>query len=150
MQMTPDETLYKDIDALILATDDPKDRAIIMIMQRILLKVEAALADEKSIQAIALNGLTQIHPEDHALVSRLRAMEVEKAIEWVNEFKSGNPHEVCEFSRQQMQILADSKKITRRKIDEELFNIGRAIVYLALGAALFGFAAGYPLLSKLV
>lgn len=147
--MTPDETLYKDIDALILATDDPKDRAIIMIMQRILLRVEAALADEKSLQTAVLNGLMPVHHEDHAFVSCMRSMEAEKAIEWVNEFRKGNPLEICDFSRQLMRAAADSKKTLRRKIDDAVFDIGRAAIYIIIGAAIYGLATGYPMLGKL-
>lgn len=142
--MSKDENLYSDIDALIRTTDDAKDRAMILIMQRILMRVEKALADDAALQDRVLNGLVPYHKGDHELISSLRDLNVEDAIKWVNLVRTPEMDDVLDFAKSKMLDEQDSKKRFRRKIDDLLFEVGKAALWFILGAALFGVTVGYP------
>lgn len=147
--MQNDDTLYTDIDELIRETDDTKDRAMILIMQRILMSVERSLADEVALQTKVLNGLLPFHKGDHELIFELRENKVVDAIKWLNEFRRpSDVHAVCDYSRAKMQEELDSRKQFRRKMDNALFEISKALLYLVGGAAFYGFTTGYPVVQK--
>lgn len=149
--MSSDDTLYSDIDDLIRVTDDAKDRAMILIMQRILMSVEKSLADEVALQTKVLNGLLPFHKGDHELIFTLREMNIVDAVRWLNEFrKPDDVHVVCEYSRSKMQEELDSKKQFRRKMDNAMFEIAKAVLYLVGGAAFYGFTVGYPIAQKVI
>lgn len=143
-----DDNLHADIDDLIRVTDDAKDRAMILIMQRILSRVEKALDDDTALQAKVLVGLVPFHKTDHDLINTLREIEAVDAIKWANEFRATDVAAVCAFSRDRMIAAQDGKQRLRRQLDSALFEVGKTAVYLILGAAAYAFLTGFPLLQN--
>lgn len=128
-----DDDLLNDIEGLIRTTDDTKDRAMILIMQRILLRVEKALADESSLQSAVLRDLRPFHTDDHGLIRQLREENVIEAVQWTNKLRETNMLEVCAYARSKMEQEQDLHKTFRRKFDEFLFDALKAVFIFVLG-----------------
>lgn len=71
-----------EIMKAISATDDAKDRSMLMLMLGVLERVEKLLTDEESLQAKVLNGLTLRHKTDHEWIDQLRGIDFQELCTW--------------------------------------------------------------------
>lgn len=115
------EELEHDIDLAIRATDDPKDRAMLMLMQKILIHVEKLLSDEESLRIKVLNGDYPTHTNHHVLIHQLNKMEVVSAVEWVNK-----------KLQQEKEASATNKGRFNKFIDSTIADLPKVILYALL------------------
>jgi len=93
----------------ISATDDAKDRSMLMLMLGVLERVEKLLADEETLRQRVLNGDYPRHSEHHELIEELADINAAEAIRWVNQFRDSGVDEVCHYSKTKMQEDIDAK-----------------------------------------
>lgn len=91
----------------ISATDDSKDRSMLMLMLGVLERVEQLLTDDEAMRKRVLNGNYAQHSDDHAWLTELRV-------------KMDGMEEVCAYSRARMRRETDRSGRVRRLVDRAL------------------------------
>lgn len=119
--MTRLNELERDINLAIGATDDPKDRAMLMLMQKILVHVEKLLSDEEALRMKVLNGDYHTHTEDHEVIQDLVKLDVINAVTWVNKTIS------------QEKIDAETNRSRFNKfIDSIIADLPKGLIYATI------------------
>jgi hypothetical protein len=136
----------EEIMTAITAADDPKDRAFLALLGRVLDRMEHLLTDvmnAEKVRLMALNGEAPFHAEDHDLVSTLREKKVEAAIDWVNGRIAHQGH--CKFANEAMQ----AEKETKLTVKEYWGNFVGSIIKELPKAIFYGalLLAGYKVLG---
>ena len=90
-----------EIMKAISATDDTKDRSMLLLMLGVLERVERLLTDEEALQAKVLNGLTIRHKTDH---------------EWIEMQRALNCHEICNWAKEKMEAEAEAQESKQHRI----------------------------------
>ena len=132
------DPIYADLRDAIAQADDPKDRAILLIMQRVLARVEESLNDDIAIRAKVLNGLNETHHDDHVWVKLHREEEVGRAL-------------LCERTKRAVEWVEarkDEAKDTKKRVFDLVGGIAEKLIWAILGVAGYGFLAGWPLVFK--
>ena len=68
--MSGNQDLFDELRDAILAADNPKDRVMLLIMQRVLARVEEKLDDDERIRDVALNGHAEAHHSHHDQIAK--------------------------------------------------------------------------------
>jgi hypothetical protein len=118
--ISPDE-IFSELRDLIAAADDPKDRAMLLIMQRVLARVEEMMNDATKMRSKVLNGHEPNHHDDH---------------NWVQEMRKRNCSELCDWAEKQREAqktLADDKKSLLMKFLESIVShVGTAVAVVLI------------------
>jgi hypothetical protein len=113
--ISPDE-IFHELRELIAAADDPKDRAMLLIMQRVLARVEEMMNDTTKMKTNVLNGHEPNHHEDH---------------DWVQGMRKRNCHEMCDwvvtFKKEQEQSALDKKSLLMKFLEAIVSHVGTAV-----------------------
>ena len=142
------EEIEQELDKAIGATNDPKDRAMLMLIQKILIHVEKLLDDEETLRAKVFNGNYITHNADHDFVEDMRVLNSVEAIKWVNNRMnhSGN----CLWVEKKIEQEKESSKHWKEKVNDFLYESAKNSLYLILGMVIYAAANGFPLLSKIL
>lgn len=127
------DPIYSDLRMAIAEANDPKDRAVLLIMQRILARVEEALNDEIAIRNKVLNGLSETHHLDHAQLKRHLAEEAERAI-------------LCERTKRAVEwveLQKDGQKDMKRRALDVAQDIAGKVFWVVVGAVGLAVANGW-------
>jgi hypothetical protein len=112
--------LFDELRDAILQADNPKDRAMLLIMQRVLARVEEKLDDDKRIRDIALNGHADRHHIHHD--------HIETCIQ----------HDCFAWIRSKQQEEAESeqtkKSLTQKFLEAIVAQAGTIVAGLLAGA----------------
>lgn len=135
------DELERDINLAIGATDDPKDRAMLMLMQKILVHVEKLLSDEEMLRMKVLNGDYPTHTEDHEVMQTLVKLDIVSAVQWVNNRKN-NSGGYCDYAHrklaQEKEIEDTNKSRINKFIDSTISELPRAVLFAAVTLAGYG------------
>lgn len=114
-----------EIMKAISATDDAKDRSMLMLMLNVLERVERLLSDDEAMRKIVLNGNYERHADDHAWLAEWR----DHVDEW---------RDVCVYSKTRMQEELKSKSVkevrARKIIDKMLEHL---VTIVLTGVAMY-------------
>lgn len=142
------DDIDQELDKAIKNTDDPKDRAMLMLIQKMLIHVEKLLDDEESLRVKVFNGNYINHTTDHDYIEDLRVLDSVEAIKWVN--NRINTSGQCAWSAKKIEQERENTKAWKDKLNDFLFEISKTSIYVVLGMAFYALATGFPLLSKIV
>lgn len=140
--------IEEQLDKAIQATDDPKDRAMLMLIQKILLHVEKLLDDEESLRIKVFNGNYINHTVDHDFVEDLRALNAIETVKWVNTRMALGGQ--CPWSAKKIEEEKESGKKWKEKTSDLVFELAKNGIYVIFGMAVYALATGFPLLSKII
>ena len=142
------EEIEQELDKAIGATNEPKDRAMLMLIQKILLHVEKLLDDEESLRNKVFNGNYVTHNSDHDLIEDLRVLNAVDSIKWVNNRMNHGGH--CLWVEKKIEQEKESSKHWKEKVNDFLYESAKNSLYLILGMVIYAAANGFPLLSKIL
>lgn len=125
-------------------TDDPKDRAMLMLIQKVLFHVEKLLNDEEALRMRVLNGDYLNHSHDHDLIENIRKLDGLEAIKWVNNRRAMGGY--CEFASRKIEEEKDSIKTLKGYWNNFISSIISDLPKVLLYAVII--LAGYDWLIK--
>jgi len=119
--MTDEINVRTEILHALTASDDPKDRAMLALLGRVLDRMEHLLTDvmnAEKVRLLALNGEAPFHAEDHEMISDLRAANAVQAVRWVTARMEHDGY--CDFAN---RIMAE--EATRKEAKKGFWSAAR-------------------------
>jgi hypothetical protein len=122
--MSDNQDLFDELRDAILAADNPKDRVMLLIMQRVLARVEEKLDDDQRIRDIALNGHADSHHVHHDQIAKC--------------LEHGCFDAVRRWQEEEREAAATKKSLSQKFAEAAVAQAGTIVVSLiaaALGMA---------------
>ncbi len=127
-----------DIMAAIATMQDPNQRAVLMLLLKVLddigAKIDAVLADENKLREMVLNGHSEQHDEHHVWVQRQIIHDEDhlRHHRWVQEHIEHGCDDVCAWARTKMAEEKENSASRRRVFEGWASEIGRHIITILL------------------